>query len=153
MAPAKPKVLSSGVQIGHVDLPLDPASGGQDQLGIAPYYDGLAEFIQRCETPMTIAVQGDWGTGKTSALNFIQQRLQGAEQRPAQAKVIEFNTWLYSQFDLGDALVFSLAHEIIQPFAGSSERAKSLLKLLASLVPDWPRRVRRWPALRWGSRP
>lgn len=29
------------------------------------------DFIKCTETPMSIAIQGDWGTGKTSKLNLI----------------------------------------------------------------------------------
>ncbi|WP_354451302.1 P-loop NTPase fold protein [Microbacterium sp. 1262] len=121
-------------EIGYIDLPLDPSSGS-DQLGIGHYYDGLADFVRRCQTPMTIAVQGDWGTGKTTALNFISNRLAGSRDAAAGAvKVIEFNTWLYSQFDLGESLVFSLAHAILRPIATASQKAKKLLPFLGALA-------------------
>ena len=38
----------------------------QDEFNIKNYIQGLAKFIMECETPLTIAIQGDWGTGKTS---------------------------------------------------------------------------------------
>lgn len=127
---------SPAPHIGLIDLPLDPSTG-EDQLDISHYYDGLAKFVRTCETPMTIAVQGDWGTGKTTTLNFVRSRLvseaPGIESQTGKIKVIEFNTWLYSQFDLGDALVFSLAHEIIQPISAKADKAKKLLTFLASV--------------------
>ncbi|WP_462398584.1 hypothetical protein [Corynebacterium falsenii] len=30
--------------------------------GYDPYYKGLAQFSVHCETPMTIAIQGPWGS-------------------------------------------------------------------------------------------
>ncbi|WP_431801904.1 KAP family P-loop NTPase fold protein [Microbacterium sp. bgisy203] len=137
--------------IGYTDIALDPARPGSeseigdlDRLGISHYYDGLATFVRDCHTPMTIAVQGDWGSGKTTALNFIQHRLEHPDETaggsaedagsvststpPLRTEVITFDTWLYSQFDLGDELIFSLAREIIVPLAGDSEQGKALLK-------------------------
>ena len=47
----------------------------QDALGMEDRYMGLAKFICECETPMTIAINGDWGSGKSSAMQIIQQHL------------------------------------------------------------------------------
>ncbi|HHX74914.1 P-loop NTPase fold protein [Candidatus Darwinibacter acetoxidans] len=35
-----------------------------------------SRFICSCSTPMTIAIQGGWGTGKTSMMQMIADRLQ-----------------------------------------------------------------------------
>lgn len=111
---------------GYVDLPVVP-SEGRDRLNVEAYYAGLASFIAECQTPMTIAVQGDWGSGKSTALNFVQSLL------PDSVEVIEFNTWLYSQFDLGESLVFSMAHEIIRPISKGSSTAKKLMRFVATM--------------------
>ena len=55
--------------VGIVDEALN--SGGEDALNIAPYKKALVDFIKRTDTPMTIGVQGEWGSGKTSLLNQI----------------------------------------------------------------------------------
>lgn len=52
---------------------------------------------------------GDWGSGKTSALYAIKKELEDKEYL-----VVNFNTWQYSQFNLGDQLIFSLLTEILQ---------------------------------------
>src|SRR5690606_8801444 len=95
--------------LGLTDGPAD-----QDHLGIESYYAGLAGFIAGCPTPMTVALQGDWGTGKTSAMKMVQRRL---EQDAPHAKIVEFNTWQYSQFDLGEQLVFTLLQAILEQVA------------------------------------
>jgi predicted KAP-like P-loop ATPase len=41
----------------------------EDRFGITDYIGGLARFIEKCNTPMTISIQGTWGTGKTSIMN------------------------------------------------------------------------------------
>ncbi|MEC8423143.1 MAG: P-loop NTPase fold protein, partial [Myxococcota bacterium] len=61
---------------GRTDPPLDNDS--VDRLKIAPYALGLEDFICNCETPMTVGIQGEWGSGKTSLMRLIQQRLEPA---------------------------------------------------------------------------
>lgn len=51
------------------DLPLPPLQG--DLLGQSSYTEALSRFITRAQTPMTIAVQGEWGCGKTSLMNAL----------------------------------------------------------------------------------
>ena len=42
-----------------------------DRLNLLSYADALKEFIHTCDTPMTVGLQGDWGSGKTSMLNML----------------------------------------------------------------------------------
>ena len=44
-----------------------------DKLGTEEQQKGLVEFMRHCSTPMTIAVQGDWGTGKTSMMRLLEK--------------------------------------------------------------------------------
>jgi predicted KAP-like P-loop ATPase len=55
---------------GLKDIPLE--SFNDDALEIGDYAKSLSDFIQQCETPLTIALQGDWGSGKTSLMNLIK---------------------------------------------------------------------------------
>ena len=58
-----------------------------DTLETGMYAETLASFIKECDTPLTIGVQGEWGSGKTSLLNMIREdieepvRLHRAENR------------------------------------------------------------------------
>ena len=55
--------------IGIVD---EPNRGDQpDKLEIGRHATALSQFIQRADTPITIGIQGEWGSGKTSLLNSI----------------------------------------------------------------------------------
>lgn len=47
---------------GFTDKPTSTLS--DDAFGVQQYISGLNEFILECYTPMTIAIQGDWGSGK-----------------------------------------------------------------------------------------
>lgn len=85
---------------GFIDNPLDKVE--EDLLGIEKYTNGLVEFIKCCNTPMTIAIQGDWGSGKTSLMNIIRKKLEG------EAEIVWFNTWQFSQFNMQEnvSLIF-----------------------------------------------
>ncbi len=59
------------------DIPASPdAAARRDDLGIAKYIEGVYRFIGNCETPMTIAFQGNWGSGKNSVLGMLFDRLE-----------------------------------------------------------------------------
>ena len=70
---------------------------------------------------MTIAIQGDWGTGKTSMMNMIQEKLGN------KVKSVMFNTWQYSQFNLGDQLPILLINKLVNTLA-EDEAAKNSIK-------------------------
>jgi tRNA A37 threonylcarbamoyladenosine biosynthesis protein TsaE len=48
-----------------------PAKAGEDQLHMNAYAEALTEFIRDAQSPLTIALQGEWGSGKTSLMNAI----------------------------------------------------------------------------------
>jgi predicted KAP-like P-loop ATPase len=62
--------------VGRRDTPLTDDS--VDALEIAPYARGLEHFICTCETPMTVGIQGEWGSGNTSMMRLIEKRLTPA---------------------------------------------------------------------------
>ncbi|MDO6597254.1 P-loop NTPase fold protein [Oceanihabitans sp. 2_MG-2023] len=65
----------------------------KDQLGIDAYKNGLTGFINTAQTPLTIAIQGEWGSGKTSLMNAIRHDLCENENS---FFGIWINTWEYS---------------------------------------------------------
>lgn len=65
----------------------------QDRLKSKRYAETLAEFIQRSDTPLTVGLQGEWGTGKTSMMYMLREILE--KQNVATSWV---NTWEYSMF-------------------------------------------------------
>ncbi|MBQ7774418.1 MAG: hypothetical protein IJ379_00715 [Lachnospiraceae bacterium] len=77
-----------------------------DLLGGNKYYDGLSKFIMNCATPMTISIQGDWGTGKTTALNLIQKKIES--DPTAKCKILWFRTWQYSKFGMDNNMTLAL---------------------------------------------
>lgn len=66
----------------------------EDKLNINIYKKGLINYLQHCDTPMTVSVQGEWGSGKTSLLNLIANELDNGKNH-----IIKINTWNYSFFE------------------------------------------------------
>jgi hypothetical protein len=112
--------------IGYTDNPIK--SQMDDTFDVGAYIEGLCEFILTCSTPMTIAIQGDWGSGKTSMMNMVRDRLEG--------KVVPawFNTWKYSQFDLQDRLVFSMMTHLMKELSADDERLRELKTTFGNLL-------------------
>ncbi|MCI7768137.1 MAG: KAP family NTPase [Oscillospiraceae bacterium] len=85
-----------------------------DSLGMDDKYEGIARFMTCCETPMTIAINGDWGSGKSSAMNIIQEKLKkkydfgDKSGIDIESLIINFNTWEFSIFGENDKLVLEL---------------------------------------------
>ncbi|WP_169925838.1 KAP family P-loop NTPase fold protein [Serinibacter salmoneus] len=89
-----------------------------DELGMEEYVKGLTEFLLRCHTPMTVGVQGDWGSGKTSIMQMVREQINGESVAGSHGAanedvlVLWFNTWQYSQFDPGEHLSLSIMEAI-----------------------------------------
>jgi hypothetical protein len=50
-------------------------------------------FVAACDTPLTIGIQGDWGSGKTSLMNLIRAGLGEG------LATVWINTWKYAQLN------------------------------------------------------
>jgi Cdc6-like AAA superfamily ATPase len=86
-----------------------------DLLEFADYAQALTDFIQneKTQTPLTIGIDGPWGSGKTTLMRMIQERLNPKEKKetdPPPARTVWFNAWKY---DREESLWASLALEIL----------------------------------------
>lgn len=108
------------------------AAATKDQFEITDYIGGLATFIEECNTPMTISIQGSWGTGKTSIMNLVNNSLtkddSGKELVNSKVKTIWFNTWQFSQFDMDEQLATSLLSSLISEFELENTKTKQEAK-------------------------
>jgi len=69
------------------------SSSSEDLFKVEKYTKALAGFIERSNTPITIGLQGEWGTGKTSLMSMLLENL--SDKNIATSWV---NTWEYSMF-------------------------------------------------------
>lgn len=101
----------------------------KDLFSIEAYTQGLAKFIQECQTPMTIAIQGNWGSGKTSMMKRLMETMDSS------ALCFQINTWQYSQFELGNQLPIVFFSCILKEVLGydESKRGKTAEALEKSL--------------------
>ena len=121
---------------GFRDIPAQ-----EDLFNIQNYIDGLSAFIRDCETPMTLAIQGDWGTGKSSIMEMVAAKIN-AENKRGLYSLVSFNTWQFSQFNLGDQLPVVLLSRLLREVSGEDEKTaattetikRALFKLSSSIV-------------------
>ncbi len=101
-----------------------PISEAQDEaLGLTEYANALVQFSCTCDTPMTIALQGDWGSGKTSLMNLIKAGVEA--DSAGKIQTIWFNTWQYSQFSMSDTLALSMIGNFIDEVEGAAEKSRA----------------------------
>jgi len=73
------------------DKPIEKNS--EDKLKMSRYSAVLSNFIKQGDTPLTVGLQGEWGTGKTSMLYMLLEHFK--KENIATSWV---NTWEYSMF-------------------------------------------------------
>ncbi len=100
----------------------------QDSLGFDPYVRALAQFLGHpwTEGPLTVSIEGGWGSGKTSFMLQLERALQGVEPSRGDTAVprrrragsegkgpltVWFNAWIHEK---DDALWASFALEFIR---------------------------------------
>ena len=101
--------------VGIVDQALEV--GGSDDLDISAYHEALVDFIKKTDTPMTIGVQGEWGSGKTSLLNQIWSKLEESNQEHQDDEnflQIWVNSWEHSLLCSPEECLLKIVNEIIQ---------------------------------------
>jgi len=69
----------------------------EDYLRIEKYAISLSKFIQQSDTPITVGLQGEWGTGKTSLMSLLLEQFNDEANRNEIASSW-VNTWEYSMF-------------------------------------------------------
>lgn len=76
----------------YSDAPLE--NPNDDELNFAPYAQTLAKAIAtvRLDNGLVMAIYGEWGSGKSTLINFICHYLESSQK----IEIIRFNPWLFS---------------------------------------------------------
>jgi hypothetical protein len=77
-----------------------------DLFGINVYQEALIEYIKLTDTPITIALQGEWGSGKTSMMNQLKYEL--CENDGAPYFPVWINTWQHSLMKTPSQAIMSI---------------------------------------------
>jgi predicted KAP-like P-loop ATPase len=114
------------------DLPIEKPE--QDLFGIEPFTKSLAKSIREMTRPegVVIALNGPWGSGKSSAINLLKHQLQPSVQKN-ETQIISFNPWWFRG---EEALVLAYFHELYQALKPSLRKKarKALPKLGSNLL-------------------
>ena len=118
---------SSTTKYFDADRPIEVRE--QDRLGRRSFAEAIARQVRAVPAKhgFTIAVVGEWGSGKTSVLNMVAETLEA----DVDAAVLRFNPWLFGS---ANDLVTRFFRELsVQLGQGQSERLKNVAKALSSL--------------------
>ena len=107
------------------DEPFGLTLGEKDGLGISVYAEALTDFVKTTNTPMTIGIQGDWGSGKTSLLNIIEATLSQSDEY----FIVWVNSWEHSLLSSPEETLMKILQDIINQILKADPRSNTLEKL------------------------
>ena len=102
----------------------------QDRLRRRPFSEAIAQHIRTIPagSGFTVALSGEWGSGKTSILNMVAETLEEESETIA---VLRFNPWLFGgTSDLMTRFFQELSAQLGQ---SHSEKVKTVAKALSTL--------------------
>ncbi len=107
----------------------------KDLLGFNVHAELLKDIvIDKKMLPISIGLFGDWGSGKSSIMKMLENKLQQEEK----VVVISFNGWVFEGYDdAKSALIESILKAILKEEKISSQGVKAAKKLLKKV--DWLR--------------
>lgn len=138
--PAGPDPVRSIADYAVSDRPL--TSKDFDALNFGPLAEGIANYLRNENTtgPLTLAVTGAWGSGKSSIMGLLKEKLEARGFRP-----VWFNAWHHQQEEqLLAALLESIRLQAVPSwlsFAGLQFRARLIHERLR----------RKWPTVLLGA--
>ncbi|QLH03139.1 hypothetical protein C5F47_06035 [Nitrosopumilus cobalaminigenes] len=105
----------------------DEPTGETKYLGIGDVCNTLVNYIQseKIVTPMSIAIHGQWGSGKTNLLKALQKNLHENK-----TKVVYFDAWKHESGNPSVALVGKIMKEL----SGDTTMIKNVVKLAADAL-------------------
>ncbi|MCH7500126.1 MAG: hypothetical protein IH886_08965 [Nitrospinae bacterium] len=98
--------------VATTDKPVDSCE--DDRLNRLPLVKGLGLFLrhQNTQPPITLAITGEWGSGKSSIMNMLKEDMENAMYHP-----VWFNAWHHhSEEHLFGALLEAIRRQAIPPF-------------------------------------
>ena len=130
------------------------AAGSKDLLGVEKSIRALVRFIGTAQMPTTLAIQGEWGSGKTSLMNQVRHALcEDAESGDDTDKDKPFygiwvNTWQYSLMrspeDVLLHVISGITHEVLSILQRRHQsRLENTLDAVKGMLGGW-----RW----WGRK-
>jgi hypothetical protein len=126
----------------YADKPLEP--GDADLLGFGAYADALALLMdwKDTSTPLTIAINGPWGSGKTSLAKMAEARLPIGSDWDAPHVVCWFDAWANDDAPhLGAAFAAAVANTVNKQRRWWVRLFRPLPSVMLSPEQRWRRRL------------
>ena len=119
-----------------------PLTLSTNDFGTEKYVEGLVRFIEHSAAPITIALKGEWGSGKTSLMNRLYNDLCTNDKEFIGIKI---NTWEYSMLATPEETVVKIIVHLVNALSNNdrttSEKLLNFTKNAANFI--W-RGVREW---------
>lgn len=114
----------------------------EDLLGYTVHAELLKQVIMESRNlPVTIGLYGDWGSGKSSILKILQNKIETDEDSKNDSVVIYFDGWSFESFDdakmaLMQGIVDKLEEKITtkETFANCAKKVKDNIFSLRTLM-------------------
>ncbi|MDE7376260.1 MAG: KAP family NTPase, partial [Muribaculaceae bacterium] len=103
-----------------------PFSEVHNDFGTDRYVNGLIKFIENSSTPITIALQGEWGSGKTSMMTRLKREL--CDSKDSKFVGIEINTWEHSMLSTPEMAVMNILESLIKSISGGDPEPEKKYK-------------------------
>lgn len=103
-----------------------PFGETRNDFGTDRYVKGLIRFIENSSTPITIALQGEWGSGKTSLMARLERSLCSRPDSPFIG--VKINTWEYSMLSTPEITVYKILAQLVQELTKDDPRSKTTFK-------------------------
>ena len=116
------------MKTGIIDEPVNYSKKENDRLGINDYANALKTFIEKTDTPMTVGIQGEWGSGKTSLMNRLWNELDGDEKN-TKIECLWVNTWEHSLLKTPEEALISIVNDITNQISLLNPKNKNFDKL------------------------
>lgn len=97
-----------------------------NDFGTERYVNGLIKFIENSSAPLTIALQGEWGSGKTSLMTRLERALCSGSD--SHFIGIEINTWEHSMLTSPEATVYKILIHLVQELTKNDVDSKKTFR-------------------------
>lgn len=109
-----------------------PFKESVNDFGTERYVNGLIKFIENSAAPITIALQGEWGSGKTSMMTRLERALCSKANAPFIG--VNINTWEYSMMSSPEMTVYKILVRLVRELTGeNTDSKKKVSKILRGL--------------------
>lgn len=119
-----------------------PLTSSTNDFGTEKYVEGLIRFIEHSDAPITIALKGEWGSGKTSLMNRLYNDLCSSDK---EFIGIMINTWEYSMLSTPEETVVKIIIHLVNSLSDNDPNTREkLINITKNAVNFVMRGVREW---------